>query len=446
VEGTDIPAHLKISTKEIIKRQGAIFERAMESEIWDKADYLSLRDIPQFRKWFVGTSGSIALPHILKNKTYKDFFTEGRTHKRKFTSQLENTEPEVRHRGARYFAAVDKNLSAEEKAYVFHVDIHHGLQVIDRTNQPEARQQWEQDDLLLQLAVLDYIKNGYLTAFHALTYPERKGDVPEDQAYKEAKEILFTNARLFTRSFFETAVGREYSDELDYNKIAEETRLAFSYLSQQDVKSEYFKLPEIDHPLILMAHAHENALKHPHVDRLVGLPSGGTLPAFFSAEAHQLLHGTTPQVDLVPYSGHSSLHINGSALTSEALEQRVAALEIGPEELVEVIDDNTQSGGSLRKVEKAIHAVAPWARVIFSVCEADLRTAHSKLHGETPPDTIANFLHSNIQDTVVGIFPAVIQPRIIDGEEVWKLRKHEAFVVLGDYDASSDPNEYALIG
>jgi phosphoribosylanthranilate isomerase len=416
----DIPTMLENVSVALPKRQKSLLRKVISSSVW--GENISLREISDFRNRFHRVTGAISLPEIPQDSPYNDFFIRERFH--------ENGKVKS-NRGVHYYVAIDPAVTPERKADVFLQDITAGLKVIKETDGRPTTP----DELLLSLGVADYIKNAFITAYHALTYDERAGIQPTDKTYHKYRTILEKYSVLFTRRFFQASIGRPYDHNFNLKEISAETTEAFQYLRGRVMTPASYKLSEIDHPLIIMGNAYQNAEKYPDTNIIIGLPSGGSQSAIATQLAYEYIHGITPDLTFIPLSTHSARSSLKSIMDDGRLRAFARTLNLKDRNVL-ITDDTTNTGVTLARAYYALTAEGAGS-VHASVCELDpIRIMVKQGRWKNPPATVANLEHPDFE-TAIDIVPVTRGKGEIAPDR--QLRKLAAFSVLDAYYRENTP-------
>lgn len=395
------------------ERQIKIKEHAEGSSLW--GELTSLKNIPNFAQRFTRLSGSIILSEITTDEPYKTFYKD------RYYAPHKTT------RGPSYYVAADPALDNESKAIILQNDIQAGLEVMDKID----REAIGIDELLPYLGVVDYVKNGFLNAYHALTYQERFGIKRKDREYLSHKSKLEKLAVDFTRKFYQASIGQEFDSIINIEEILAYTTEAIDFLGREVTDPSHYKLPEIDHPLSLMLNAYENTQKHSSIDTIIGLPNGGTLPAIATQLAFEYVHGEKPELIFVPFAIHSVKE----PLDDTQLHEHLDAYDLSGKNIL-IAEDTSNTGVTLQRMHKVLNEVNA-ADIHVSICEIDpIRIMIKQALWDNPPATVANLLHPDF-DTAVDVTPVSRGGKSIAPDK--HMRKWEALNILADHYRQQTP-------
>lgn len=220
-----------------------------------------------------------------------------------------------------------------------------------------------ESEFLLYLGVLDYLKSHSTTLFHALTFRERRGDLPQSpdqndiylQYRQKASELMID----LTQKFYQTCIGCPYTTSFNFKDIAVSVNDLTTYLSilfDIDKKhySYHFTYPEANQPLPILLGSQEASLHNPTIETIVGIPSGGTEAAIAAQLAYQCIHKKSPQLIFLAQSIHGFHHKGG--LDTEQINELINNLH--PNSIkgrgVLLVDDSANTGATLQTVANAL--------------------------------------------------------------------------------------------
>lgn len=355
-DSIDIPTMVERAQSRLVTlRRQAVFA-IFTSPIWG-GDYPSVKSFP-FRTQYRGYSRDCFLAHervdMLEPNTgainipsnqlavseLGSFFTPLRTRQQGDFTEL---------RGLTYYTALDFSKDTPAKKLdVMKRDIVEGLNVVagvDRKNLGSL-------DYLLYLGILDHLKFHSLTAFHALTFYEREGIVPDDADYlpvrQEAQGVMST----LTRAYYQACMGQSFDAEFNPAELEESVGKVADYIAGSGHSIEHFRFPEVINPLIIMLGSHEAARRKPYPDTIIGIPSGGTEVAVATALMYENLYPMgVPDTKFVPLSFH---YKGQGGVSPEKLVELITQLSDVSGKHVLIVDDNSNSGSTLQRMSEAV--------------------------------------------------------------------------------------------
>src|SRR3990167_3995933 len=261
--------------------------------------------------------------------------------------------------GDRYIVAGDTNITGKQKLDILYTDLEDSLIALDGAV-----------EVVDVVALSDYVKNTAVTLFNTYSYNEKGGDVRLDDLEYQAK-------RDFLQRFTYQAVVNYYHPMIggfSYNKILAE---GMGYMRDivDGLKAEFDSLerddtcivrPESPHPLTILASAYLATQKYPETQIVVGLPTGSTEFACVVTEAYRK-RGQLVEILLLPSSVHSTKRGPSEA---DTLIDHNAYILNGKKVLV--VDDNSSTGRSLRRIGRSIVAHSFPYTIDFAVASADV--------------------------------------------------------------------------
>ncbi len=337
---------------------------------------------PEIFQVFPKLDGSICFPIPEQDNDLLSFFSKG--------NRLFREGDRYFNRGADFYAGIDPSLSVEIKINRIVETIFEALEIVEKKS--VCFEELTRDESVAFLAMLDYLKSYSLILFHAISYQERFGDFGENDAcYGMFRQQLATLALESTRVYYRTLVGLPF-EKIDFSSHKEEL---ISYLLRQATNNQYFtfKMPEVDHPLTFLGSAYLQLIRHPDIESIIVIPSGGTEFALATRVAFEVMQERKVPLVFLPVSTHSAkLDVDRALDTqqriiSSVLQKRSADI-VGKKVLV--LDDNTNTGTTLDLVTAG---AVKWgaARVDVATSQADIHRMaikHSRWCESQRPSTL----------------------------------------------------------
>lgn len=366
----------------------ALKQRLNASALW--GEHMSLHSIPEANSHFEYFTGAIQMTSVPPE--YQKFYSApGRTNDR------QNGKREVR--GARYFANIDDAVpTPREKNARMREDWRDAVDTLMKAPVPA---EGDMDAFFARVGVLDYMKQHALTAFHALTYPERLGKKLEIDDYARLRAKAVAVSRDSVRSYYRMLLGREDVPPEEFRKRLDDFTEVTKALDAA-AQRKYYKAAEIDHPAVILTNADAVSDSHPATDTIVALPSGGTQIGYAVELAMEIKQGKGPHVILLPLSTHSHIQTLKERATCEELEHMLVE-EGAPGSRVLVVDDNSNSGNSIQTVVDLLEHVGA-QNIAVDLAELDPQRVIYKQMQEEVPETVAHMMHEDF-DGVSGVVP-----------------------------------------
>jgi len=392
-------------------------------------EHFSIRNEPKLIGSFNKLIGSVRIDHATEpGFIFASFYEKPlRTYTRLGRSE---------NRGARYFVTIDKRLNTVgKKLQVIWEDINDSLKIVDSVRQEEI----DVTSFPEYIGVLDYLKQHFITLFHALTYPERFGVFKQSGSYEYLRNVAANLATRFTRNYYLACVGRDV-EKVSPEEILTATKQLFVYLLTNDYPVEYFRSQENDHPFSMMINAQKNVEYYPDVDIIVALPSGGTQSGLVTQLAYAIHSGFTPDLIFLPVSRHAVERFSGRELSKEETER---ILDQYREKIhgrrILVTEDNSNSGQTAQYIYETLME-AEAKKVNISFLELDPIRIMQKHSVNNPslgkaPEFVANYGHPDFLRTATGIVPMMRSLRMD-----YQLRKYYINKIIN----SSKVDEYGI--
>lgn len=269
-------------------------------------------------------------------------------------------------RGSTYYVALDfSKKTPEEKLAVMETDVAEGLSSIASVD----RRSLNARDFLLYLGILDHIKAHTITAFHALTFYEREGFMPDDVDYlpvrRKAQELMVTTIR----AYYQACLGQSFDGEFSAGPIKNTFEEVAEYIASSGHSIEHFTYAESGRPVIIMLSAHEAARRKPFPDVIIGIPSGGTEVAVVTQFMYKGLYPKrcAPDLGLVPLSFH---YLKQKGIQADRLADLLRRTICVTGKGVLVVDDNSNTGSTLQRMSEAL-SLAGASEVDAHIAEID---------------------------------------------------------------------------
>jgi|GEM_PF-6713042 len=322
---------------------------------------------------FEPLSGSI---YLTEGDLTTDFFRN--------PSRLDSLGKTVKNRGLNYYISINPlRNNKKEKLAVIEQDIH-DLKVALSMEGISWRE---------KAALLDYAKQHALTLYHAIQYPVRFGVLLTSRHNAILKNSQETAIKVVS-DFYSHLLGESVGT--DSIALLESTLQEAKQISMQ---TEYFKMQELDHPMVILGNGYGNATTYKDTDLLVGLPSGGTQLAIVAKLFMNKL-GSNPELGFVPVSTHSAKRTDGREMTDARLEKFVSEFDIKDKNVL-IIEDNSNTGTTLSRMHNVVEKQNPKSLHV-SVAELDPFRVQVKAHGE--PITATDITHPDFS-TAVNVVP-----------------------------------------
>lgn len=354
LEEASIVAMTERAQERLLSLRGSAVMAALNSSAWGD-EYPSLRTFPFRAQWRAHSKGRIAervdpfepttgavnvLSNMLSISELGRFFTPLRIKPGEVT-QL---------RGLSYYTALDfsKN-TPDKKLKVITKDIKDGLEVISSVD----RRSLGSVDYMVYLGVLDHLKSHALTTFHALTFHERTGMMPENADYlslrHEAERVMST----FTRAFYQACLGRPFDTLLRQSDLVSSLDRVADYIATSGHSAEHFTFPEVVNPIIIMLGAHEAARRKPYPDTIIGIPSGGSEVAVVTSLMYEILNPQlgVPDTLFIPLSFHFQTQ---RGISADSLAEIIAKAGNVSGKHVLMVDDNSNTGSTIQRMIEAL--------------------------------------------------------------------------------------------
>lgn len=399
--GADIPLMVERAQAELPRLRRQAVAAALHSGVWQTA-YPSLRSFP-FRLEYKGYSLEDGEPvDVFDQKTgavnissaqlavspLGEFFSPLRTRRQGGFTQL---------RGLTYYVSLDfSKTTPEKKLEVMANDVKEGLAFVDSVD----RRQLSSTDYLLYLGILDHVKAHTLTAFHALTFYERTGVIPDGDNYMDVRTKAQKLMSTATRAYHQAILGHPFDPEFNSQDINNSVETTADYIAKCGHCVEHFTYREVTNPVVILLGAHEAARKKSCPDLVIGIPSGGTEVAVATHLMYEKLYPNrnAPDIGFVPLSFHyrGQGGIDLSQLTEMLRQSTVIAGR-----RVLIVDDNSNTGSTLQTMAKA--AIGAGASdVAVHIAEIDPARIMVKYRKNSLPYGVLNMAHPDLQ-TAMGI-------------------------------------------
>ena len=274
-------------------------------------------------------------------------------------------------RGGRYLISGNPTFELRTKLETFREDLVEALAGL-RSNR----------NLLMQLAMADYIKNSCVTMLNSFLQEEKVGKYRFDaRNYQNLRKafIDYTNASvnlyyaiLFNDETRVLAAYRVLEAGVDIFDRAQ-NRILESYKGGI-FSSRHITRPEATHPLIIGGSVAQTTLFGPaSIDVIIGLPAGSTELAFAHKFGQQVLRSSLPELLLFPVSFHSSKNeFDDPTDIENAIRRWVAHHKDRLEgKRILVVDDNSSTGRTIQAVVDGLERAKP-AGLAVSISEADV--------------------------------------------------------------------------
>ncbi len=367
-------------------------EIGLKSTAWSK-DFISLKDIPNFSAQFEPWTGAIKLPKLAESSPLQSFFS--------LAGRASVWGQNLMDRGARYYLVTDPALGGvETKLSVLRKDMADALAIVVSVD----RQDLTPDCLPYYLGVLDYLKQDTLALYHVMIQPEKEGQIDNLPAdWDKLKGESFQLARQFTRMYYQACLGRHYDTHVSVAATTNTIDQIKSYIQTNLNSVSNFKLPEIDHPLKIMLSASRAVSKNQEVDTILALPRGSTQVGIAIQLGYELLQGFSPELIMVPLSIYSHRTQNQGVPIADQFVHYIQRFNLA-DRVILLVDDNSHTARTLKVVIDAEKQVGNDDNAV-AIVEVDPIRVISRFDSGKNLDQIANFLHSDILDTAVGVLP-----------------------------------------
>lgn len=262
--------------RERVRRQadGIRAEMLADKNIWGQGESIRTHEDS-----FDALSGSISFK---EGDLSTDFFRN--------PARLDVSKESRKNRGMNYYICINplRNTPAE-KLNTIQNDITDLTKALARENVG-----WKE-----KAALLDYIKQYALTLYHAVQYPLRFGVILPSRHEAVLKEVEKAAIKAVS-DFYNHLLGHEVNT--DGIKMLDNALQKAKRISMQ---TEYFKMQELDHPVIILGNGYGNAAAYPETGVVIGIPSGGTQLAIATKLCMEK-GGSKPELAFVPISTHSA--------------------------------------------------------------------------------------------------------------------------------------------
>ncbi|GEM_PF-4895154 len=399
----DVPSMVSSAEAELYRLRRKAVGLAVCSGAWH-GEFPSLRGFNFLRREYKGYSsrdgkpvdifdrktGAVNVPSDqLDNEPLGAFYTSSRIRSQGGFTQL---------RGLTYYVSLDPNEDTpNKKLEVMTKDAREGLDLINSVD----RRSLDAMNYLLYLGVLDHLKAHALTVFHALTFHERAGIVPDDDGYrvarKEAEGLVLTT----TRAYHQTILGQQFDAGFRSAKIEDALAKTANYIVNSGHSVDHFTYCEVTNPIIIMLGAHEAARTKSVPDLIIGIPSGGTEVAVATHLMYENLHPDegAPDLAFIPLSFHYRRQkgMNHDQLV-EILKQ---STDITGRSVL-LVDDNSNTGLTLQTMAGAAMEAGA-SNIAIHIAELDparVKARYKKRNGY--PFEVVNMDHPDLQ-TAMGI-------------------------------------------
>lgn len=377
--GVDIPFMVSSAEAELYRLRRKAVGVAVDSGAWH-SEYPSLRDFrflrKQYKKYssvkgepiemFDRMTGAVNVPvDQLVASPLGGFFTQLRTRIEGDFAQL---------RGLTYYVSEDPNKNTpEKKLEIMIADVSEGLDLLNSVD----RKSLDAASYPLYVGILDHVKAHPLTAFHALTFHERIGVIPDDVSYMRAREeaawLMFTT----TRAYFQTILGQPFNEGFEPVKIKDALARTADYIADNGHSLKHFTYRELTNPVIVMLGVHEAASKKiPFPDLIIGIPSGGTEIAIATHLMYENLYpdGAVPDIAFVPLSFHYG---GQKGMDSDKLAGILKQSTTITGKRVLIVDDNSNTGLTLQTMAEAA-VMAGASNIAIHIAELDTARVEAK--------------------------------------------------------------------
>lgn len=274
-------------------------------------------------------------------------------------------------RGGRYLISGNPTFELRTKLETFREDLVEALEGLQGNR-----------NLLMQLAMADYIKNSCVTMLNSFLQEEKLGKYRFDnRQYQSLRRsfVEYTNAsvNLYYAILFKDgprvlAAYRALEAGVDiFDRVQD--RILESYKGGV-FSSRHITRPEATHPLVIGGSVAQTTLFGPaNIDLIIGLPAGSTELAFAHKFGQQVLRGSVPELLLFPVSFHSSKNeFDDSTDVENAIRRWVAHHKDRlKDKRILVVDDNSSTGRTIQAVVDSLERAKP-AKVVVSISEADI--------------------------------------------------------------------------
>lgn len=349
---------------------------------------------------FERISGSTLLNMV--DNSFLDFFTQPE-------HNYTQNSGRVYSRGSSYFVSVDNMIGTpREKLIRIQKDLDNLF--VGFKNYQSAN---DLDNLLMNLSAAEYVRNHVTVLYHALTYNERfiGMEYNENSIYAKFRSILYGHMEMWNKIYISIVLGEDINyipSETDQNDIYKAIDYIYTVSDELDgvITSKCFKLPEVDHPLKLLANSFANCVESPDVNFLIAMPSGGTIAGFMTKIMFKKILNKDIMLSLVPLSLHSSKKSQSRGMNLQDLVGRLA--RIIPSNIkghTLIIDDNSNTGTTIDMMYTALSTLGIFSRI--SLVELDpvrIMVKHDINYTGDVPDHVVNLEHSNMV-TAVGYVP-----------------------------------------
>lgn len=336
---TDSSEYIRSARERVESQSRETKERILSDQIiWGPLE--NLKQNPQ--DCFDNNTGSI----IFKDgENVTDFFKKD-SHRDGDINNFSN-------RGLNYFMAINPlRGTVEEKLDIMNEDI------------SDIENAFKIEDIPFKekVALLDYLKQHSLTLYHALQYPKRFGiDLSKKhiENIKLAEELAIKS----TEAFYKSLLG--HSIDISFIK---NFKTILEAIKSLNIETSYFKISELDNPLVVLGNAYANSIKYANSDIIIALPAGGTQPGIVTKMCMNIA-GKSPELHFIPLSTHSTKKQIGEELSNNQLDELLNKINLTNQNVL-VTEDNSNSGKTIVKMTEAIKRKNP-NNVNVSLAELD---------------------------------------------------------------------------
>ncbi|MBL7725501.1 MAG: NADAR family protein [Chitinophagaceae bacterium] len=401
---------LALSKKKILNALGEYkFNKQIEKQIKINLQFLSRNPFIKnrigifsnedfFKKFSI--AGSYKIRYIEQLGQAKKYFEQK---KYRFFSKGGWRHQEIHTRGPRYIIANDLGFSVVQKMKILQEDILDGLEylksyIFSKTNQ------------INELApVLDYIKNAIITLFNAYTNREKLGQLETtNQVYQQNKKALKHSACEATFCYYQSLLNLVTENDIDNLLKNVKSGLLLSIIESIKTEFKEFKFsskavvrPEASHPIILMSHVHLIVERHPDINVVFGLPSGGTELACL-IHKYYLTRGVSNDLFFLPISLHSIKNQTATTINYNKIVEILPDLNSFHSLKGLLIDDNSATGSTMNIAKEILLKKYLHISLICTVAEADLTRIKINIEDKEKGHSFANPILFN---NSVGVLP-----------------------------------------
>lgn len=399
----DVPAMVGRAQSRLRTLKRKALAAILDSSIWSQ-DYPSVQsfDIRRYEGYsnsgfspckhiypLEANTGAINVPsRYLDNSDLGSYFNPLRKRQQGQFTEL---------RGLSYYTALDfSKTTPAEKLTVMTGDIKEGLYMLDGVD----RRNLDVVDYPLYLGILDHIKFQSLTAFHALTYHERKGEILDDKDYIDIRNLAQKTMMIVTRAYYQACLGRSFDSKFNLSEIAKVTNDVADYIAKSGHTIVHFTFPEVINPLVIILGAHEAARRKPYPNTIIGIPSGGTEVAVVTALMYESLYPelTPPEAAFVPLSFH--YHGQGGLSSDQLIGLLTQSGNVAGQRVL-IVDDNSNTGSTLQGMSEAVMRAGAGQRFVH-IAEIDPARVKVKNQEGKLPFGVVNMDHPDLE-TAMGM-------------------------------------------